>query len=96
MTLLTPISQVYYRDQNGLVIGLHQVVLLTTSDTLTVARLANATSPQSCAGLSDGVDLIPTVTNSDVFTVAIVGTVGRTVLIVTRHGPGSDNSADEL
>lgn len=95
MASIAPSLQTYVDLRNGTTIGIHIVDLVSSSDTITVARLANTTSNASSAQLRANGENSVTVTDDGSSTVTIVGTAGERATIVTVHGSASLNFGDE-
>lgn len=86
MAALLPKYQNYYDTGKGFIVGIHKLILVSTSDTLTVPRLAHSTSGNSVAQVRDAGESAVTVSTSDAFTVTLVsGTVGDEVTVLTTH-----------
>lgn len=77
--------QHFFDLRNGTVLGFHKVTLLSTSDTLTVPKLANTTASASSDQIRDAGEAAATVTDDGANTVTIVGTAGNTVNLVSLH-----------
>lgn len=95
MAALIPLHQNFDDRRNGDVVGYTRVKLVSTSDTVTVPKLANTTASASSAQVRRANDAAVTVTDDGANTVTIVGTVGDEVSIVTLHGPATVNFGDE-
>jgi hypothetical protein len=103
MATILPKNQkwVDLRDARGTVLGLHSVVLVSTSDSFRVPALAEAHASVSCKQLERSNDPTVTVTASDADsdgsynTVTVAGTAGDNVLIVTCHQGKLNFSEDE-
>jgi hypothetical protein len=75
-----------FKGGTGIKLGVHEVVLQSASDTFKVPALANSTSAQSVKALAVQGQTVPTVANSDAFTVTITGgAAGDVVKICTLH-----------
>ncbi len=85
MAALKPDLEQYLDLRNGTVLGLHKVTLLTTSDTVTVPKLANTSASASSKQVRDANEASATVTDDGANTITIVGTVGNTVNIASLH-----------
>jgi hypothetical protein len=103
MATILPISQKWVdvdRTRN-VVLGIHRVKLVSTSDTFRVPALAEAHASVSCKQLERSGDATVTVTASDADsdgnynTVTVAGTVGDDVMIVTVHQGKLNFSEDE-
>lgn len=95
MAALLPSLQHYEDQRDGTTIGIHKVKLVSASDTLVVAQLANTTASASSAQIRGANEAAATVTDDGDDTLTIVGTAGNTVTICTNHGPGTVNSGSE-
>jgi hypothetical protein len=77
----------------GFKLGVHLVTLQSASDTFKVPALANSTSAASVKGVAIQGQTLPTIANSDAFTVTLVGgAAGDVVRLVTLH-QGMGNAA---
>ena len=103
MAAILPKTQkwVDLRDARGTMVGIHSVVLKTTSDTFRVPTLAEAHATVSCKQLERSGDPTVTVTASDADsdgnynTVTVAGVVGDDVLILTIHQGRANFAEDE-
>ena len=89
------ISQHFHDETNQFLVGVHRVRLTAASDSFTVPRLADSTAGVSCKQLERANDPTVTVSNSDAFTVTLVGTIDQEVVIATMH-EGNRNQIDEV
>lgn len=95
MATLIPVKQEFV-DQKGFTIGIHRLVIQSSSDTFTVPQLANSTASASSAQIRGAGEGAVTVTDDAANTVTLAsGTVGGTVTIVTHHGPSLINYGAE-
>lgn len=78
--------QQQFVDLRGAVIGISRVKLVSTSDTLTVPKLANSTNSASSAQVQGANEVAATVTDDAANTVTIVGAIGDEVTVITHHG----------
>jgi hypothetical protein len=86
MALLTNFYSKFEGQPDGTKIGIHRVTLLSSSDTVNVPKLANATSAASVKGLAMTGQTLPTIANSNAYTVTIAsGAAGDVVWFVTIH-----------
>jgi hypothetical protein len=88
------VSQHFFDETNQYLVGVHRVQLTAASDSFTVPRLADSAAGVSCKQLERSGDSTVTVSNSDAFTVTLVGTIGDDVVIATIHA-GNRNQIDE-
>jgi hypothetical protein len=88
------VSQHFWDESNQFLVGVTRVKLTAASDSLTVPRLSDSTAGASCKQLERSGDPTVTVSNSDAFTVSLVGTIGDEVVIATIHA-GNRNQIDE-
>ncbi len=88
MALIAPTGQ-SFNDVKQLgadvIIGVSTVTLVSTSDTVTVPRLANTASNASSSQVRDAGEAAVTVTDDGSNTVTLVGTAGNKVTLVTLH-----------
>jgi hypothetical protein len=107
MASLNPGALSRYVDmRNGTTIGIHFVTLLSTSDTLTVPKLAQrVTNSVSSSALRRPDGFTATVTDNAATadttasggnTVTVVGTPGQEILIVTVHNSNVVNFGAEV
>lgn len=89
MAANTPKFQKFVEFAPGYKIGIHQVKLLSASDTVTVPVLAHTTSNASSAQVRRNGDPSLTVTDDGSNTVTIVGTTGQEGVVVTMHRTGN-------
>jgi len=95
MAALLPVRQNFV-DMKGFTIGIHQVTLQSTSDTVTVPTLANTTASASSAQVRGANEGAVTVTDDGANTVTLAsGTAGDTVTFITHHGPSLINYGAE-
>lgn len=85
MAALKPDLQHFFDLRNGTVLGFHKVTLLSTSDTLTVPKLANTTASASSDQIRDAGESGVTVTDDGANTITVAGTAGNTVNLVSLH-----------
>ena len=100
MAAILPDLQQYVDLKNGTTVGIHLVTPGSTSDTITVPKLAQSTTDDVSAATLRRQDAFTATITDDANsgtanTVTIVGTAGEQVLIVTVHGPDTINSGDE-
>lgn len=105
MATILPKLQQFVDMRNGTTVGIHFVTLVSTSDTITVPKLAQRVTDDVSSGTLRRADAFTaTVTDnastadstaSGGNTVTIVGTVGQEVMIITVHNSGSMNFGDE-
>ena len=86
MAALIPKFQRFEDQKVGYIVGITEVVIVSSSDTITVPQLANSTTNRSAAQLRRENDSAVTVTDDadDQVTLAS-GTVGDAVIILTLH-----------
>ncbi len=96
MAAILPDLQRFEDFRNGTIIGVHFVTLTSSSDTITVPKLANTTNNASSAQVRRAGEGAVTVTDDGDNTVTIAGgTAGDKAVIVTAHGPATINFGDE-
>lgn len=93
MASLKPDLQHFFDLRNGKMLGFHKVTLLSTSDTLTVPKLANTTASASSDQIRDAGESAATVSDDGANTITIAGTAGNSVTLVSLHR--FVNSGDE-
>lgn len=100
MAAVLPVQQQFVDLRNGTVVGIHVVNLVSTSDTLTVPKLAQTTTDSVSSATLRRADASTATITDDAQsgtsnTVTIVGTAGEQLLVVTVHGPNMINFGDE-
>jgi len=96
MAAILPTLQRFEDYRNGTTVGVSFCTLVSTSDTITVPKLANTTNSASSAQIRRAGEGAVTVTDDGTNTVTIAsGSAGDTVLILTAHGPATINFGDE-
>jgi len=89
------LSQHFHDESNQFLVGVTRVRLTVASDSFTVPRLADSTAGKSCKQIERANEPTVTVSNSDAFTVTLVGTIDDDVVITTMHA-GNRNQIDEV
>jgi len=85
MAALLPSLQHTVDLRNGAQVLISVVTLLSTSDTITVPKLANTTASASSAQLRNAGEAAVTVTDDGANTVTLVGTAGNQCTVASIH-----------
>jgi len=92
MALLVPTRQKFVDIAPGMVVGVTEVTLVSTSDTVTVPSPSHATASAAVGRLLPAGQAACTATQSS-NTVTLVGTAGQKVIVCTLH-PHTNSGAE--
>jgi hypothetical protein len=102
MAALFPDLQRYEDLRNGTIVGIHAVTLQSSSDTITVPKLAQATTDDVSSavvrrpGDDTGVTITDDAQSGTGNTITLTGgTAGNKLLVLSVHGPATINFGDE-